>query len=805
MEFGCGSSWSILSDGISDFNSNSADVTTTEKVLTDGSNLIGKRIPEKDRTIQAVYNGKDPDSARAMMISFLNPKHSFKATVSYRGRKRWFEGELIEYDVAVGNAYSKPSVTFTILCLDPYFRDVDGNDRSLTDAEPMFGFPFVSIINERALAVQKPEEPDDEVYGGDWVNTGKVQSATIRTNKGTKVGKTVIYGASEEVTPTFPAGYTELEYIESTGTQYIDTGHYPSSKTRVVAEMDINSGTPTTCGVFGGRTSSTGGSFAMWIVSGKMRSDFGSTNQTSEVAGSWVVSIDKNMNSTEINGEELTSSAEDFVSTNTLTIFAVNGKVDGSAEVDERMVHAKLHRFEVYEDGGLVLDLVPCKRDDDGEIGMIDLVSERFFGNSGTGDFSAGYESSVPEGYTELEYIESNGTNWLDTGFLPSNNTRVELDIEPLVDTFVDTLYLMNTTDYPEKFFLIAAKSGPSFYFGWGDKSSSENAEFKGDFKSRHLIKINKNVCSIDNQKEISFNSVDFTISKTAPIFGSRTSDGATRTIKARCYRLKMWENDSIERHLVPCRNDDGEVGMYDLVNGNFRSVKGSGQFIGGPETGVLRIPMEEVGLSLSGNKWNIDLGGETLGDGQVLTIDRSGKASIDGVPIPTQTMPTMPEDDLTITTASSLPHFFEMEYREYVAPGPVPAPPIPVRGFLASRLIFDGKNTVYNNGDVPCFYTVRMEADGEIVNPMIVKDGKFVRVLDTMNAGDVIEIDFQSTPPQIRKNGENIIQMASRDSSFVGMQMKVGANVFTVKMDNEENRSLLKTSILHYERYLGV
>lgn len=127
------------------------------------------------------------------------------------------------------------------------------------------------------------------------------------------------------------------------------------------------------------------------------------------------------------------------------------------------------------------------------------------------------------------------------------------------------------------------------------------------------------------------------------------------------------------------------------------------------------------------------------------------------------------------------------------------------LRGFNASTLVFDGKNTVYNSGDVPCKYTVRMEAEGEIKNPTITKDGKFVKLLDTLKAGDVVEIDFQSVPPQIRKNGQNVIQIASRDSNFVGMEMQPGANVFTVTMDNEENRSLLSTSVLHYENYLGV
>ena len=125
--------------------------------------------------------------------------------------------------------------------------------------------------------------------------------------------------------------------------------------------------------------------------------------------------------------------------------------------------------------------------------------------------------------------------------------------------------------------------------------------------------------------------------------------------------------------------------------------------------------------------------------------------------------------------------------------------------GFLFGKLIYDGENTVWNNGDVPTFYTVRIEAEADLVNPTITKDGRFVKMLDTLHAGDVVEIDFESTPPKMTKNGINAITLASRDSSFSDMQMQVGANVFAFSCDNAENRSLAKVQVLFYRKYLGV
>ena len=125
--------------------------------------------------------------------------------------------------------------------------------------------------------------------------------------------------------------------------------------------------------------------------------------------------------------------------------------------------------------------------------------------------------------------------------------------------------------------------------------------------------------------------------------------------------------------------------------------------------------------------------------------------------------------------------------------------------GFLFSETIYDGLNTIYNSGDVPTYYQVRIEAESTLKNPTITKDGKFVKYLGTMVAGDVLVIDFENAPPTVELNGVNAIADVSRDSSFTGMIMQTGANVFTFTIDNMENRSLAKVQVLFWRKYLGV
>ena len=125
--------------------------------------------------------------------------------------------------------------------------------------------------------------------------------------------------------------------------------------------------------------------------------------------------------------------------------------------------------------------------------------------------------------------------------------------------------------------------------------------------------------------------------------------------------------------------------------------------------------------------------------------------------------------------------------------------------GFVVSEMLFDGVGNVYNSGDVPTFYRVRMRFSGDVKNPKIAKDGRYVRMVKDFKAGDELVIDFESSPPKVTVNGENAIQLADRSSSFTKMAMAVGKNEFRFSCDNPENRSLAKVTVEHYKKYLGV
>lgn len=173
-----------------------------------------------------------------------------------------------------------------------------------------------------------------------------------------------------------PVGYTELEYIQSDGTQYIDTGFMPNNNTRLVMDIELLSSNGETVPIFGGRDQSgkSKNSFCFWKISETLRSDYGAETKSINVAPIGRHSIDKNKNVTTVDGTSVTHTQVTFQSATSLVLFSNNSL----GTIDDRRVHAKLHSCQIYDNGTLIRDFVPCKSLF-GAQGLFDLVEQMFY------------------------------------------------------------------------------------------------------------------------------------------------------------------------------------------------------------------------------------------------------------------------------------------------------------------------------------------------------------------------------------------------------------------------------------------
>lgn len=196
--------------------------------------------------------------------------------------------------------------------------------------------------------------------------------------------------------------YTELEYLESTGTQYIDTGIVPASFNcdieTVFAFSELNSGNTPAC-VWGYMGSSTLPRWLLasyqsrYLLNANATAAFGSQDTSKHTflgkvyldAGSvsrWSATVD---GTTVLNDQALPSESA-FLS-NTLSIFLfARHNYNGAGN----FVSGKLYRYTVKKAGVVIQDFIPVKCKSNNTLGMYDLVSGAFLTNQGTGTFIGG-------------------------------------------------------------------------------------------------------------------------------------------------------------------------------------------------------------------------------------------------------------------------------------------------------------------------------------------------------------------------------------------------------------------------------
>lgn len=110
--------------------------------------------------------------------------------------------------------------------------------------------------------------------------------------------------------------------------------------------------------------------------------------------------------------------------------------------------------------------------------------------------------------------------------------------------------------------------------------------------------------------------------------------------------------------------------------------------------------------------------------------------------------------------------------------------------------------STVYldNDGDAEAYCKAVFTARGAVTNPKLIAGSGYVRVLCTMQAGDVLIIDGKTKG--VTLNGANASNLLDRESSFDGIVFAIGTNAVGFSADVGSN--VLDVYIYFNKRYMG-
>ena len=123
--------------------------------------------------------------------------------------------------------------------------------------------------------------------------------------------------------------------------------------------------------------------------------------------------------------------------------------------------------------------------------------------------------------------------------------------------------------------------------------------------------------------------------------------------------------------------------------------------------------------------------------------------------------------------------------------------------GMLFGVYNYDKTVVIHNRGSAPTWVRGVFTAmgPGTVQNPKLIHGDAFVRVLCTMNPGDVVDIDTEKRV--VRINGVNALNKIDKASSFGGMRVDPGYSV--IGFDTDTNPDQLSARVYFQIRYLGV
>lgn len=246
---------------------------------------------------------------------------------------------------------------------------------------------------------------------------------------------------------------------------------------------------------------------------------------------------------------------------------------------------------------------------------------------------------SLPSGYKRLEYIQSSGTQYIDTGVSANGGTRI-----------VTKVILANWSSFLALFGAIGSDTTHSNYFG---VTSAKQWEFRttgkvnfdqvsaGTAYELDVSTIPGSLkCTINGvDKSVGSDGSDESINRNVYLFA--VNDGrknaAAYNASVTLYQTKIYDSSAaLVRDFIPCKNSSGVVGLWDDISGTFYANSGTGVFTAGAEvSGEHTACIDATTYQIQGGRCLIDatgysiLHGNTLINGTSYKIDAHGKIKI--------------------------------------------------------------------------------------------------------------------------------------------------------------------------------
>lgn len=295
--------------------------------------------------------------------------------------------------------------------------------------------------------------------------------------------------------------------------------------------------------------------------------------------------------------------------TRNMYLFALNAYDSGRAAYAS---YSRIYKYKIWDNGTLLYHFVPVPK---GLLignfvvpsnGMFDIVEQKFYGNEGTGDFAIG---GIPQYYIieggkliwcrDDIYLESTGTQYIDTGHHANGRTVVEGKFQFTDGTTQQRVFGAdgNNSNYTGLYSMsLYINSSSKYAFSCNDGQGSWSATSVSKDMNWHTYKLGKpvNYLYLDNTQTVAISgNQNATAEHSLLVFTSYRGSDSLQLSKVKEAYFIIYQDLAVKQYLVPVPKGmliGDKIApsncMFDLVTQTFFTNQGTGDFIIGGISG---------------------------------------------------------------------------------------------------------------------------------------------------------------------------------------------------------------------------
>ena len=189
-------------------------------------------------------------------------------------------------------------------------------------------------------------------------------------------------------------------------------------------------------------------------------------------------------------------------------------------------------------------------------------------------------QSGLPEGYTAVDYLQSSGTQWIDTGY----KYGIDSDIEVKFGTSSGGTLVGAQDSDDEKYRFAVVSTTPNLWIARNSSGTSINIyNMQNPITLSNTGELFKATDNVGIERSLTIDDAGYVGSEqTIYLFARNTPTGAIGISKSQIYYCRFYENGELICDMRPCLDTDGMPCMYDLVRKQTLYNQGTGSFTWG-------------------------------------------------------------------------------------------------------------------------------------------------------------------------------------------------------------------------------